>query len=113
MLCFDDAALAQLVIAAGRVAPEERAGWLRGLADRLEPPKAASPKPSGPRKRLCRQRQRAGIRVASVPIDAVAVEEMLIAGGLLAEADRDNKHKVDEALALQITNLARWELEQQ
>lgn len=114
MLAFDDdAALARLLIAATAIPTADRGQWLQSLADRFDPPKVASPKPSGPRKRRYRERQRASIRVAYIPIDAVAVEEMLIAGGLLAEADRDDKRKVDEALALQITNLARWELEQQ
>jgi len=54
-----------------------------------------------------RQRQRAGQVVLPLTLDEVDTAQMLIAGGLLAPQDAEDREKVTAALERQIANLIR------
>jgi hypothetical protein len=66
--------------------------------------------PAAEIQRRYRARQRAGLRVIPVVVDAALVEDALIARGFLRSEDADDNHKVAAALraaiAMMITPLA-------
>ena len=72
MIALDDGALARVFLAATRVPRARRRQWLRGLAERLDPPRAVIR--SRERSRRKRERRRNGTRcyTLELPDNAVA-----------------------------------------
>src|SRR5262245_29155420 len=95
MIGLSDVGLAYLVLAAGRVAPRKRNRWLQRTARELEHPPSATAR----RLRKFQARRRNGQACYRIVSDQVDLEELLLASGTLAPADRDNHGKVEAALA--------------
>ena len=112
MLAFDDAALAQLVIAAGRVPPEQRGRWLRGLAKRIEKdsPNSHSKKSRAVIQSDYRKRKRAGLMLLDVLVDEVAVPEALVQAGLLSPDQTDDSEAVAAAVAQMLSTIVNESL---
>jgi hypothetical protein len=102
MLAFTDESLARVFISATAIAPQTRGRWLQDLARELEnkgrPLFSGGPKPSVQRLRDFRQRQRLGQSIYRLTLDAVNLEELLIAARTLRPEDRDTHSKVELAL---------------
>jgi hypothetical protein len=94
-LAFTDAGLAHLVLAANRIAPEHRGRWLQRIAHELEHPPSATAR----RLRRYQLRRRNGQACYRIVQDQVELEELLLAAGTLAPADRDDHRQVEAALA--------------
>jgi hypothetical protein len=60
---------------------------------------------SAARQRAYRRRRDRGAATFRLVLDEVAVAEMLVAGGLLADRDRDDQGKVEAALTAQLEQL--------
>ena len=100
MLAFSDAALAQIVIAAGRLPAEDRAQWLQRMAKRME--KAERRRQI---QRTYRSRKRAGLMLLDVLVDEVAVPEALVQAGLLAPTDTDDSAAVAAAIEQMLSTI--------
>jgi hypothetical protein len=102
VLAFTDAAIARVFISATAIAPQTRGRWLQDLARALEGGKrrvANGPDVQrGARLRAFRQRQRLGQSIYRLTLDAVDLEELLIASRTLRPEDRDTHSKVELAL---------------
>jgi hypothetical protein len=102
MLAFTDAAIARVFISATAIAPQTRGRWLQDLARELEnsgrPEFSGDPKPANTRLRAFRQRQRLGQSIYRLTLNAVDLEELLIAVRTLRSEDRDTHSKVELAL---------------
>jgi len=60
------------------------------------------------RQRVWRQRQLAGVRIARIAVDSVALAETLVAAKMLSASEADNDAKADAALSRVIADwLAR------
>ena len=95
MIGLSDVGLAYLVLAVGRVAPRKRNRWLQRTARELEHPPSATAR----RLRRYQARRRNGQACYRIVQDCVDLEELLLAAGTLAPADRDDHGKVESALA--------------
>ena len=96
MLALDDGAWARLCIAATAVAPRQRNRWLQRVAKELE---GHPPSPTARRLRQYQARRRRGEACYRITQDCVNLEELLLASGTLAPADRDDHSKVEAALS--------------
>jgi hypothetical protein len=96
MLALDDGALARIVIGATRIAPSQRSRWLKKLAFEFE---GHRPSSTAQRLRRFQARRKNGQRCYRVVEDQVDLEEMLLASGTLAPADREDHSKVEAALS--------------
>ena len=96
MIALDDAALARLCIAAGRVPWEEREQWMERIAGKLEPSADAR------RARAYRRRAASGRVVLPIAVDHAAVVNAAIASGLITEAAALDKRNLAAALAEQL-----------
>jgi hypothetical protein len=96
MIGLSDIGLAYLAIAAGRVAPSRRGRWLKSVACELEG--SYTPSPTARRLRKYQARRRSGQKCYRLTLDEIDTEEMLLASGTLAPADRDDHSKVEAAL---------------
>jgi hypothetical protein len=95
-LAFSEEALARLCIGATRIAPQQRGRWLKKIAAEVE---GHQPSPTARRLRKFQARRRNGQRCYRVVEDQIDLEEMLLASGTLAAADRDDHSKVEAALS--------------
>ena len=95
MLALDDGALARLCIGATAIAPDKRSRWLQRMARKLQNPPSAT----ALRLRKFQARRRNGQACYRVVQDQVDLEELLLASGTLAPADRDDHSKVEAALS--------------
>src|SRR5215831_12244967 len=96
MIGLSDVGLAYLVLAASRIAPEQRGRWLQRLARELE---GRAPSATARRLRRLQARRRNGQACYRIVSDQVDLEELLLASGTLAPADRDDHGKVEAALS--------------
>jgi hypothetical protein len=96
MLALSDEQLARLCIAASAIAPQHRSRWLKRIAAELE---GHTPSPTARRLRKFQARRHNGQKCYRVVEDQVDLEEMLLASGTLAPADRDDHSKVEAALS--------------
>jgi hypothetical protein len=96
VLALDDGALARLFIGATRIAPHQRNRWLQRVAKELE---GHPPSPTARRLRKFQARRHNGQACYRIVSDQVDLEELLLASGTLAPADRDDHSKVEAALA--------------
>src|SRR5262249_36403199 len=95
MFGLSDVGLAYLGLAAGRVAPRNRHRCLQRTARGLEHAPSATARP----RRRYQARRRNGQACYRIVQDCVGLEELLLASGTLAPADRDDHSKVEAALA--------------
>jgi hypothetical protein len=95
MIGLSDAGLAYIVLAANRIAPQQRGRWLQRIAHELEHPPSATAR----RLRRYQARRRNGQACYRLTLDEIDTEELLLAAGTLAPADRDDHRKVESALA--------------
>jgi hypothetical protein len=96
MLALTDEALARIALGATRIAPEQRHRWLKRVAKELE---GHRPSPTARRLRKFQARRHNGQACYRVVQDCVDLEELLLASGTLAPADRDDHGKVEAALS--------------
>jgi hypothetical protein len=96
MLALDDGALARIAIGATRIAPSQRGRWLKKLALEFE---GHRPSATAQRLRRFQARRKNGQKCYRVVEDQVDLEEMLLASGTLAPADRDDTRAVERALS--------------
>jgi hypothetical protein len=96
MLALDDGALARIAIGATRIAPSQRSRWLKSIAKELE---GFEPNSNARRARKFRGRRKNGQACFRIVQDEVGLEELLLAAGTLAPADRDDHSKVEAALS--------------
>jgi hypothetical protein len=96
VLALDDGAWARLCIGATAVAPHLRNRWLQRIAKELE---GHRPSPTARRLRKFQARRHNGQACYRIVQDQVDLEELLLASGTLAPADRDDHGKVESALA--------------
>jgi hypothetical protein len=93
MLAFvDDQSLARLFIAASAVPVHERSRWLQQLARKLDPT------PNAIYSRRWAARQRAGLNLYHIELDAVAIEALLQREGLLPTNSECTREQVEQAL---------------
>jgi hypothetical protein len=95
-LCFSDQGLAHLVLAANRIAPNQRRRWLQRIARELE---GHTPSPTARRLRKFQARRRSGQKCYRLTLDEIDTEELLLASGTLAPSDRDDHGNVEAALS--------------
>src|SRR5262249_1146687 len=95
-LALTDVGLALLVAAANRVAQHRRGRWLKSIAAELE---GHPPSPTARRLRRYQARRRNGQACYRLTLDEIDIEELLLASGTLAPADRDDHAAVERALA--------------
>src|SRR5262245_28792991 len=96
MLALSDEAWARIAIGATRIAPDQRSRWLQRVAKELE---GHQPSPTARRLRRFQARRHHGQACYRIVSDQVDLEELLLAAGTLAPADRDDHSKVEAALA--------------
>jgi hypothetical protein len=96
VLALDDGALARLCIGATAVAPHLRNRWLQRVAKELE---GHRPSPTARRLRRFQARRHNGQACYRIIQDCVDLEELLLASGTLAPADRDDHRQVEAALS--------------
>jgi hypothetical protein len=96
MLALTDEAWARIAIGATRIAPDQRSRWLQRVAKELE---GHRPSPTARRLRRYQARRHHGQACYRIVQDCVDLEELLLASGTLAPADRDDHSKVEAALS--------------
>ena len=96
MLALTDEAWARIAIGATRIAPDQRSRWLQRVAKELE---GHRPSPTARRLRRFQARRHHGQACYRIVQDCVDLEELLLAAGTLAPADRDDHSKVEAALS--------------
>jgi len=96
MIALTDVGLGLLVAAANRVVRHRRGRWLKSIAAELE---GHRPSPTARRLRRFQARRHHGQACYRIVSDQVDLEELLLASGTLAPADRDDHGKVEAALS--------------
>jgi len=103
VIALDDAALARLVIGAGRVPRERRSRWLRSVALRFE---GRPRSPGATRSARYRERLQTDEVVIPVAVNANDLAAALVGSGVLSVADAHDRQKLAQALGMQVRDWA-------